>query len=342
MSYAGAVLTTDNWATGGKPSIRSNVFTDSGKPFQEGWDSVPGAGTKGSNKPTVPRNYRVVLPFNVMEYRSPGETFHKYLEHMVTFLVYDDTFMAKDRFEKMVLNGNPKAIQRGNLAAGPIVPVRNLPATNYSLAKYCVDQGASKVSIFDVLKKIAPLGIPHNPRQTTDAYPRGSHVHNHTLVGSVDMYNMFPTTAANRASVTEGDYLFLILKKVHFKKLKNNPYNFDFESPLDKRVVSASDTYNPDNGIWQIIPWSCANNYPSIEDLKNEDVKSGNVTYGAYVRLGFVEELVISEQVRDSSILRVSSSVETRKDVNYNSVADIMNAPIIRVKMDQNLVFTLV
>lgn len=334
MSFANATLTTDPWATGGKPGIRSKTFTDPGKPFQEGWDSVPEAGTKGSNKPTAPRNYRVAYPFNVLEYNSPGEDFHKFLEHHFTFIVYDDKFMSKDRFEKFLekdQQGKRNVIgsfQRRNVAVGPIVPLRNLPATNYSLVEYSLLKRDS--SIFEILKRVHPLAIPHNPKNTTEAYPRGSHVHNHTLVGSIDMYNFFPT-ATSRNSVNEGDYLFFILKKIPLKSVPAFDFNGDKKMPIP--IPAKPEDANV--MVWQFIPWSCGNNSPSPEDIKYVDNDDGEERYGAFYRVCFVEELVLTEQVRANKTLTIQSTFETKRTVNYNSVYDIMQQPIIRVKVDQ-------
>lgn len=373
MSFANATLTSDGWATGGKPGLKAKNYTDPGKPFQEGWSELQPAGTKGSNKPTAPRNYRVVYPFNAMEYQSPGDEWHIHLEHMYCFLVYDEEIFSKDRFKKVLdeLYKKPenklyKQISK-NITAGPIVPLRNLPATNYGLAEACSQQ---EVKLLDLLKYVKPLGSSHNPINTTEAYPRGTHVHNFTLVGEIDMYDMFQRPGGGR--VTEGDYLFLLVKPCEWGPM-NKYYDFKPEGGLVGISVEKPKT----KFTWQIVPWSDGSYSPRIKDfsleVQKDDViqeeeeavdgivvEEGNEEQessyslqknnkklstpsserkeiiGTYFRIGTVAEIVLSENVRKNNPLTLNVTLGERS-INHNRVSSIMQQRIIRVKLDQCL-----
>lgn len=357
-SFAGATLTTDQWARGGKPSLNSKTFTDPGKPFQEGWSQVPDVGTKGSNKPTAPRNYRVAYPFNAMEYHSPGEDWHRDLEHLYCFLVYDKEFLAKKRFQnkldQKVTKGKDPMSGKMNVTAGPIVPLRTLPGLNYGMAQWCASQ-AEPVKLYEVLDHVHPLAIPHNPQDTMEPYPRGSHVNNFTLVGSIDMYDMF--RRPDGGYVNEGDYLYILVQPV--KPDHKMLHFFNFKGDNERSFAPAVEGLKTAHYVWQYVPWSHGVRSPQVKDFSLElisapedstsssDPKSSppkkEEILGTYYRIGVVEEVVLTENTRKNnpiqsleSTLTISGSSESRP-LYLNSVHSIKSQRIIRVKLDQCL-----
>jgi hypothetical protein len=334
LSLSQFVRNSDNWATGGKPGIGSQIFTDPKKPFQPGWDSIGelDPNTHGTNKPTIQGNYRVVWMYNVREVKNEGKNWHKNLDSMYCFIVNNEKKKAalnlaaelKKSWYEDTYTKKPARLP----GIGSLQDIRSLPAVNYSLMVDCKKKTGRPLSVMDLRHAYIPLAPSHTEQNTADAYPVGSHVTNFTIAGEIDCFNIWNTSDYH---VRETDSLYLLLVPVPTRDMKNKIFCFNPEG--DDCVPSPEmpeDSPHQDY-VWQIKPWvSQTGNGPSFEDYEIS-LEGGGVVRGTFWYVGMVKEIVFAESNRKP--VEVMNYLSKRmKGVDCTtSVQTTRMQPIIRI-----------
>jgi len=340
------VQRSDSWAKGGKPGITSTRFTDSGKPFQEGWSSIGelDPNTHGTNKNSQEDNYKIVYPFNVKEVKGVGKSWHKYLESQYTFLVVNKKREALRRGLKELGGGggglpvevSPWYKQKPSASSvHPGIPelqdIRGIAAVNYSLLYDCNEKkvGENPYSIYELRQNYLPLGIPHTTDDTASRYPKGAHVMNFTIAGEIDCYNIWDT---EDCQVEETDILYLILKPVPISQVQNMHFCFDMEG--SETVSAPIDNLKGDHPharfVWQIRPWvSKTGDEPPFDQYEFED--KGRTYRGTYWSVGMVKEIVLAESLRKPVDMIDALNKRSKKVDCLTSVRSMALRPIIRV-----------